>query len=175
MWTLAKSRHRSEAQGTPSQACSMHRPFAPSCKGDGWPSSSGQDRLRKHRQHPAVFSGDRNKFPHGACSRLAIGEFPAGLGGAFAKGLALRANPRRLLNFHAGPEPWWLRAAMDTLGIEPRASRMLSGCDTTTPCAPCSQGTTCNNSPPLWHRFGGDAHAEEDVGWGCVVLLMCIG
>ena len=26
---------------------------------------------------------------------------------------------------------------MDTLGIEPRASRMLSGCDKTTPCAPC--------------------------------------
>ena len=26
--------------------------------------------------------------------------------------------------------------AMDTLGIEPRASRMLSGCDATTPCAP---------------------------------------
>ena len=26
---------------------------------------------------------------------------------------------------------------MDTLGIEPRASRMLSGCDTTTPCALC--------------------------------------
>ena len=25
---------------------------------------------------------------------------------------------------------------MDTLGIEPRASRTLSGCDTTTPCAP---------------------------------------
>ena len=25
--------------------------------------------------------------------------------------------------------------AMDTLGIEPRASRMLSGCDTATPCA----------------------------------------
>ena len=25
--------------------------------------------------------------------------------------------------------------SMDTLGIEPRASRMLSGCDTTTPCA----------------------------------------
>ena len=24
---------------------------------------------------------------------------------------------------------------MDTLGIEPRASRMLGGCDTTTPCA----------------------------------------
>ena len=28
------------------------------------------------------------------------------------------------------------RLQMDTLGIEPRASRMLSGCDTTTPCAP---------------------------------------
>ena len=27
------------------------------------------------------------------------------------------------------------RTQMDTLGIEPRASRMLSGCDTTTPCA----------------------------------------
>ena len=27
------------------------------------------------------------------------------------------------------------RLQMDTLGIEPRASRMLSGCDTTTPCA----------------------------------------
>jgi hypothetical protein len=35
----------------------------------------------------------------------------------------------------------WLAACkheMDTLGIEPRASRMLSGCDTTTPCAPSS-------------------------------------
>ena len=26
---------------------------------------------------------------------------------------------------------------MDTLGIEPRAFRMRSGCDTTTPCARC--------------------------------------
>ena len=26
-----------------------------------------------------------------------------------------------------------MAASMDTLGIEPRASRMLSGCDTTTP------------------------------------------
>ena len=29
---------------------------------------------------------------------------------------------------------------VDTLGIEPRASRMLSGCDTTTPCALCVDG-----------------------------------
>ena len=29
----------------------------------------------------------------------------------------------------------YMLARMDTLGIEPRASRMLSGCDTTTPCA----------------------------------------
>ena len=34
-------------------------------------------------------------------------------------------------------------AQMDTLGIEPRASRMLSGCDTTTPCARwCKRGAT---------------------------------
>ena len=34
---------------------------------------------------------------------------------------------------------------LDTLGIEPRASRMLSGCDTTTPCARlrASVGTRC--------------------------------
>ena len=31
-----------------------------------------------------------------------------------------------------------LQIQMDTLGIEPRASRMLSGCDTTTPCAQMS-------------------------------------
>ena len=33
-----------------------------------------------------------------------------------------------------------LHTAMDTLGIEPRASRMLSGCDTTTPRALEEQG-----------------------------------
>ena len=31
-------------------------------------------------------------------------------------------------------------ACMDSLGIEPRASRMLSGCDTTTPTAPWTKG-----------------------------------
>jgi hypothetical protein len=36
------------------------------------------------------------------------------------------------------------RNTMDTLGIEPRASRMLRGCDTTTPYAPCSSS----------HKFG---------------------
>ena len=30
-----------------------------------------------------------------------------------------------------------IQSKMDTLGIEPRASRMLSGCDTTTPRALC--------------------------------------
>ena len=59
-----------------------------------------------------------------------------------------RAKPRRFGNRQA----WLFRytgtkracsrmvqhslAQMDTLGIEPRASRMLSGCDTTTPRAP---------------------------------------
>ena len=32
------------------------------------------------------------------------------------------------------------RKYMDTLGIEPRAYLMLSGCDTTTPCAPLAIG-----------------------------------
>jgi hypothetical protein len=32
---------------------------------------------------------------------------------------------------------------MDTLGIEPRASRMLSGCDTTTPCARAQDMSIC--------------------------------
>ena len=35
-----------------------------------------------------------------------------------------------------------MQQLMDTLGIEPKASRMLSGCDTTTPCAQC----VCNIS-----------------------------
>ena len=34
-----------------------------------------------------------------------------------------------------------MRQKMDTLGIEPRASRMLSRCDTTTPRALCKQAT----------------------------------
>ena len=34
---------------------------------------------------------------------------------------------------------------MDTLGIEPRASRMLSGCDTTTPCARLQKKHVTNN------------------------------
>ena len=37
-----------------------------------------------------------------------------------------------------------LIGVMDTLGIEPRASRMLSGCDTTTPCALESSRTYLN-------------------------------
>ena len=36
------------------------------------------------------------------------------------------------------------RTYMDTLEIEPRASRMLSGCDTTTPCARLRSGKTAN-------------------------------
>ena len=37
---------------------------------------------------------------------------------------------------------WGGEYEMDTLGIEPRASRMLSGCDTTTPRARCSLYTS---------------------------------
>ena len=32
---------------------------------------------------------------------------------------------------------------MDTLGFEPRAFRMRSGCDATTPCAPCRHTCSC--------------------------------
>ena len=36
---------------------------------------------------------------------------------------------------------------MDTLGFEPRAFRMRSGCDTTTPCAPYGwQGNACRSN-----------------------------
>ena len=38
---------------------------------------------------------------------------------------------------------------MDTLGIEPRASRMLSGCDTTTPCARCIPLHCCTQGVSL--------------------------
>ena len=41
------------------------------------------------------------------------------------------------LRQHAQPKSMSRTIKMDTLGIEPRASRMLSGCDTTTPRAPC--------------------------------------
>ena len=39
------------------------------------------------------------------------------------------------------------RIQMDTLGIEPRASRMLSGCDTTTPCARLQKKHVPNIAP----------------------------
>ena len=43
----------------------------------------------------------RGNTGHPGASSL---QAPPGVGGAFAKGLALRANPRRLLSFHAWPE-----------------------------------------------------------------------
>ena len=60
-----------------------------------------------------------------------------------------------LLNhgFHVSPT---LPYCMDTLGIEPRASRMLSGCDTATPCAQMALKASVNvvlgepcRSPPF--------------------------
>ena len=44
---------------------------------------------------------------------------------------------------------------MDTLGFEPRAFRMRSGCDTTTPCAPCGHAT------PTTVKITGDNHFQE--------------
>ena len=45
----------------------------------------------------------------------------------------------------AGAVPARAHEICDTLGIEPRASRMLSGCDNTTPCARCRQHRCCVN------------------------------
>ena len=52
---------------------------------------------------------------------------------------------------------WSSRVArMDTLGIEPRASRMLSGCDTTTP-----RALEC-----ISHSLGSSTFAKRDWGSG---------
>ena len=50
-------------------------------------------------------------------------------------------NSRRSSDNPRGFEPLRLQVSMDTLGIEPRAFRMRSGCDTTTPCARVSPET----------------------------------
>ena len=55
---------------------------------------------------------------------------------------------------------------MDTLGFEPRAFRMRSGCDTTTPCALVyffnSQRTACFDQK----RTGIGAETRIDLSWG---------
>ena len=60
------------------------------------------------------------------------------------------------------------------LGIEPRASRMLSGCDTTTPTAPCKQRPLLE----VTKRFlgclswlGGACFFARVASWVCVVSL----
>jgi hypothetical protein len=50
---------------------------------------------------------------------------------------------------------------MNTLGIGPRASSMLSGCDTTTPCA-LETKTPCNNSAPHESRSTERQHDQEE-------------
>ena len=59
---------------------------------------------------------------------------------------SLRRSARRPRNLRGeGPRPCLhispitFTRTMDTLGIEPRASRMLSGCDAATPCAPADR------------------------------------
>ena len=50
---------------------------------------------------------------------------------------------------------------MDTLGIEPRASRMLSGCDTTTPCA----HTSMTNIMHIWAIMRHVVSREKSLLW----------
>ena len=72
------------------------------------------------------------------CSdQMVLGSIPGSrtfcvvLAHAEATVLSLPTNSRWTFAFLAA-----FKHAVDTLGIEPRASRMLSECDTTTPCAP---------------------------------------
>ena len=62
---------------------------------------------------------------------------------------------------------------MDTLGIEPRASRMLSGCDTTTPCARLIAQS--RPTPPLWNGLycqEGRAHTRAADGARAPLMWM---
>ena len=56
-----------------------------------------------------------------------------------------------------------LEAKVDTLGIEPRASRMLSGCDTTTPCAHllALEGLSSMRVPPA--RIPSQGHGRNII------------
>ncbi len=56
---------------------------------------------------------------HALRKRMVVGSIPTG---GFVGSLVVSESNSCVVN-------------VDTLGIEPRASRMLSGCDTTTPCA----------------------------------------
>ena len=69
---------------------------------------------------------------------------------------------------------------MDTLGFEPRAFRMRSGCDATTPCAPCrSNGVlllSLDTVTGVPYGAGGAwcSHMQlcVGVGWDMLVVLM---
>ncbi len=58
---------------------------------------------------------------------------------------------------------------MDTLGIEPRASRMLSGCDTTTPCAHYRSSWIIQlpSKAPVTAEREPDAFAQNRAGTAC--------
>ena len=72
---------------------------------------------------------------------------------------------------------------MDTLGIEPRASRMLSGCDTTTPRALLTDrlsGTLSISDAPGsrgCHRMAGTRylHAPQDAIFGIGLSIYTLG
>ena len=54
---------------------------------------------------------------------------------------------------------------VDTLGIEPRASRMLSGCDTTTPCALAGPFFGCSAATVHGLHDAGYAAARAHAHW----------
>ena len=67
-----------------------------------------------------------------------------------------------------------MHLTVDTLGIEPRASRMLSGCDTTTPHAldhtssmsvlRANQALHAMACQQIQHMLGGNMHLENQEG-----------
>ena len=66
---------------------------------------------------------------------------------------------------------WLNQEQMDTLGIEPRASRMLSGCDTTTPRAHASNDASCWHEAVLlaWRWAGGAATLHQAALRVCIL------
>ena len=60
---------------------------------------------------------------------------------------------------------------MDSPGIEPGASRMLSGCDTTTPTAPCYSCTQCPFNTHRHRQPVSPCHATKRVP-RCLMALL---
>ena len=116
-------------------------------------------------KHPKAFTWNLGScsHPHQArCNTDAQTVLLGNLGGR-ARGIATRGGA---MATYSAPRQG--TKDVDTLGIEPRAFRMRSGCDTTTPCALCTEGNQAKlvvqkmsamtkpvgqRSPSVWMRW----------------------